>query len=163
MKNYLIILFLSASLTSFGQSQIISALSFKPEYVPYNCYIDSSFAKCDSTWNTNSEWGECIGEHISLWENLMNQFYDSLLKELDTTGQSLLKLSQKDWNNQKKTQHGFWNYFEDIAAGYFGREGHFEAMYYELNTTRDRAIELQAYLELIRDKKEEEKENDDKK
>ena len=147
MKSVLTYVLLTISVSAFGQSQIIDVSSSTTDYIPYRNFIDSSFANCDSSWNTNVEWGECIGTHQALWEELMLHFYDTLMAELDTNGQRLLKLSQTAWSNQIQTQEEFWSYFEDIPPGYFGREGHFKAYYHALFAKRERAIELRAYLQ----------------
>ena len=83
----------------------------------------------------------------------MIQFYDSLMTMLDTTGQKRLKSSQIDWVNYQRTQKEFWGYFnfDILSPGYFGREGHFKAFYHNLYATRDRAIELHAYLLLLQE------------
>jgi len=150
-----IVLVLTGS-TLYGQSQILDVLSSSPDYISYKSSIDSSFEKCNRTWTTNLELGQCLGDHQTMWENQMLQFYDSLLIELDSTGKKLMEVSQKNWSNHIQSQRNFWSYFED-TSNWFGREGHFKAYYYDLNEKRNRTLELQAYLKIIREMKDDKK------
>src|SRR5438552_1473789 len=108
MKKLLILLVLATSASTYGQSKIIDWLSSDDtSYVPYKNSIDSSFAKCDSTWTNNVEWGQCLGEHEELWQKLMLQFYDSLKSELEPKGKELLKSSQTNWTNDVNSEREF--------------------------------------------------------
>ncbi len=135
MKLYLILFAVLSCNLLFAQSQIIEAENSNSDIKPYINSIDSSFARCDSTWQTNVDWGGCIGRHIGLWDSLRYKLYDSLFALLDSTGKSLLKKSQNDWQNHMRSQQDFWSYFEYDFQSYFGREAHFRAMYYLLTSS----------------------------
>ena len=51
------------------------------------------------------------------------------------------------WINNNSAQDDFWNYFGEVKANFFGREGTFGANMTNLQNTRSRALELHAYKE----------------
>ena len=153
MKTILSCFAVTIFLFSFGQTKIESLYGNNPDYEPYKNWIDSSYMDCMQSWETNLEWGDCIGEHTGKWMSFMDQSYDSLMTLLDPAGQEILKASQIAWHNNNLAQLEFWNYFNVVNEGYFGREGHFGASMVDLDIIRNRAIELHHYLNVFQENK----------
>lgn len=79
----------------------------------------------------------------------MKETYDSLLGELDSTGQSILEKSQKSWEESTKQEDQLSNYIMNTSL-YFGREDDFKKLYSDLYEIRSRALELRACLHVMR-------------
>lgn len=147
MKILCLNLFLLILCSLSAQSRIENGFANNPDYRPYTNWIDTSYAYCMQNWTTNMEWGACIGEHHQHWFDFMNKEYNDLLNILNKEGKKLLMASQEAWINNNSAQDDFWNYFGEIKANFFGREGTFGANMTNLQNTRRRAVELHAYKE----------------
>jgi hypothetical protein len=157
MKKLTIFIFLLIGMinTVYCQSVVHDLMSSRPDYKDTINEIDRSFKKCDSTWRTNPEWSECLLTHLDMWEVYMKKTYDTLLSVLDSTGQSLLKQSQKYWKKSNEAEDKFSNYIIiDVGNNYFGRDGDFERFYSDINEVKERAMELKSCLIIVREMKE---------
>lgn len=144
---YLSFLFMFMLCYVSAQSRIENGFAMNPDYQPYTNWIDTSYAHCMQNWTTNMEWGECIAEHHHHWSEFMNTQYNELLTLLNEDGRKRLTASQEAWINNNSAQDSFWNYFGEIKADFFGREGTFGSYMIDLQNTRSRAVELHAYKE----------------
>ena len=147
MKLFYLSIFLLILHSVGAQSRIENGFAMNPDYQPYTNWIDTSYAQCMQNWTTNMEWGACIGEHHQNWSDFMNKEYNELLDLLNEDGKKLLVESQKAWRDNNMAQDDFWNYFGEVKADFFGREGTFGAYMTDLQNTRSRAVELHAYKE----------------
>ena len=147
MKFFCLNFFLLILCSLSAQSRIENGFANNPDYQPYTNWIDTSYAHCMQNWTTNMEWGACISDHHQHWFDFMNKEYNDLLDILNEEGKKHLIASQEAWKKNNIAQDDFWNYFGEVKANFFGREGTFGAYMTNLQNTRSRAVELHSYKE----------------
>lgn len=109
-------------------------------------WIDKSYRECE--WYTNFEWGECINKHRDLWQNEMNNVFNTLMRKLDPEKKAKLEESQKNWANQFEIDRDLVFSFDDLQFK-VGREGLLIASNSFMNRIRQRALELEEILTLL--------------
>ena len=111
-------------------------------------WIDKSFNNCD--WTTNYEWGECIKNHLDLWDKEMDRIYQSLQKKLKEPQNSKLIETQVNWEKQLALEKDFIYSFPDLQVK-IGREGMFVSATNFMNKVRERTLELEEILNTLTD------------
>lgn len=111
-------------------------------------WIEKSFNNCD--WTTNNEWGECIKNHLDLWNKEMERIYQSLQKKLKEPQNNKLIETQVNWEKQVALEKDFIYSFPDLQEK-IGREGMFVSATNFMNKVRERTLELEEILNALTD------------
>lgn len=85
---------------AFSQSEITS-------WTKINQMADSCIYSSLSTADCHI----CLLEVTDLWKTEMNKYLDSLNASFDAKGRSFLTKSQKEWENYRKNEFNFLDYF----------------------------------------------------
>ncbi|WP_175622945.1 lysozyme inhibitor LprI family protein [Chryseobacterium schmidteae] len=106
-------------------------------------WIDKSFN--ESECHTNSEMNECISKHLDLWNNELENIYNSLLQKIDTDQKEKLIQSQNNWKKQISLDQKFIYSFDDLKIK-VGLEGQMLSSAHFMNKVRERTLELEEIL-----------------
>jgi uncharacterized protein YecT (DUF1311 family) len=117
---------------------IFQASSYSREH-----WIDKAFNECEG--DTNSEMNECISKHLELWNNELENIYNSLLQKIDSDQKGKLIESQNNWKKQITLDQEFMDSFKDLRMK-VGGEGQILSSAHFMNKVRERTLELEDIL-----------------
>lgn len=112
--------------------------------------IDKKMDECLENAGPGAPDAECYGTAMDEWDKELNRVYKELMKELKSKvsedASKQLKESQRDWIKYKDKELQFaQTLFEEIVMG--NTDSHY--MYIQISLLKNRAIELQNYLDQI--------------
>lgn len=110
--------------------------------------IDGSLGACIDKDPSTAGMVECLGKAYDMWDKELNRVYTDLARKLSPPARASLKTAQLEWIKYRDAE------FKFLDSLYSGLQG---TMYIPMNAdarmqiVKKRALELQNYLDLLRD------------
>jgi uncharacterized protein YecT (DUF1311 family) len=111
--------------------------------------IDVELQNCRDTESNQTPFGRIECEHIAadLWDNELNNYYNDLMKRINTKEQEILKESQRKWIEYRDKE---LNFSETFYFGFQGTMWGTVAAGRRCDIIRSRALELKAYMDVLK-------------